>query len=199
MVKVDVFCEFADCGACDNKCCWNDCDQHCENACKELDYFKKVYSSDEFLIEQVEKRVEELDEWILGVALEKIKELLERNRKLEAEAAMLRHAAELGLNYAKKHTKHDIQTEAEDVCIDIHEILNTVNAGRAYAERVQKLEAVVEAARTCYKTYISAGEHESYYCYNMTTDYCNECGEKLTQAVVEFEKALAALEGDSNG
>ncbi len=76
MEKISVYCDNADCGACENKCCWNDCDKPCDNKCSSLDYFKNIYSSNDFLIEQLNKKAEELDDWTIMVVVAKIQELI---------------------------------------------------------------------------------------------------------------------------
>lgn len=76
MKDVFMFCENPECGICEDKCC-QDCAERnrCNDKCESLRYKEKIYSSNEFLIDQLEALAEATDNWLIAVAAEKIKSL----------------------------------------------------------------------------------------------------------------------------
>ena len=76
MKDIGMACESQDC-VCDDWCC-QECSkaQHCEQKCGAMKYKEKIYSSDEFLIEELYKLAEQEDSWLVEVAAEKIKALV---------------------------------------------------------------------------------------------------------------------------
>lgn len=68
-------CVNEDC-VCEDICCQN-CEKalSCEKRCESVRYKEKIYSSDEFLIEQLEKLAEHEDNWLIAVAAERIRDL----------------------------------------------------------------------------------------------------------------------------
>lgn len=78
MKDVFMFCENPECVQCAKRdMCCQDCAERnrCDNKCESLRYKEKIYSSNEFLIDQLEALAEATDNWLIAVAAEKIKSL----------------------------------------------------------------------------------------------------------------------------
>lgn len=61
---------------CDNICCQECKDRSdCEKKCKNVRYKEKIYTSSQFLMEELERLAEEKDSWLICVAAERLKVL----------------------------------------------------------------------------------------------------------------------------
>jgi len=79
--KVPIFCDTGDCGACDGKCCWNDCeDAACQNICTTAKRAHEIYADDNELINELYHVGEREDNWLMVVAAEKIRDLKENSK-----------------------------------------------------------------------------------------------------------------------
>jgi len=90
MRDILIACEDCECVFCDKE---DECCQTCENVavcknkcskdkCPLMKYKEKIYSDDEFLVRELVALTERRDLWLPAVAAERIKELLEENKKL---------------------------------------------------------------------------------------------------------------------
>ncbi|WP_427340928.1 hypothetical protein [Caloranaerobacter sp. DY30410] len=82
MKDIYMFCETQDC-VCDDICC-QECNKlkNCDIRCEPVKFKEKIYSNAEYLIEKLEDTAIESDNWIISIAIEKIKELKSLNREL---------------------------------------------------------------------------------------------------------------------
>lgn len=88
MEDVTMFCNDSVECPCEDICC-QECNELsvCDKKCDSVKYKEKIYESDEFLINQLEELAEKEDNWLIAVAVEKIREL--RNACDIAKSALI--------------------------------------------------------------------------------------------------------------
>lgn len=76
MKDVFMFCANPECGICEDKCC-QECNKQktCNGRCESMRYKERIYSDDNFLAEQLDALSEEIDNWLVAVAAERIREI----------------------------------------------------------------------------------------------------------------------------
>lgn len=75
MRDILMFCENAEC-PCEDICC-QECRERisCEKRCGPIKFKERIYSSDSFLVEMLDKLADKYDNWLIAVAAERIRSL----------------------------------------------------------------------------------------------------------------------------
>lgn len=74
MKDIFMFCDSSPECVCEDICC-QECPKlsSCEKRCKMVRYKERIYSSDEFLAQQLDELAEKMDNWLIAVAAERIR------------------------------------------------------------------------------------------------------------------------------
>lgn len=79
MRDIILLCENPDCPDCGQEelACCQECEEQgvCEKRCGPVRWKQRLYSSDAFLVQELDRLASKLDNWLIAVAAERIREL----------------------------------------------------------------------------------------------------------------------------